>query len=188
MNTKVLSILLLALLSLSLTGCFAGRTSVMATQYASKPYDIYLNGNYICKMGDDSDCTIQTRGTSDGGVLEAYLDGQRVGAVAIHRSISFASILWMPLTYGLSLFVYKAYPDDIEIPIDIYALRSEHNSKSSFDESSVSVWDRPYNLPQKKAKKVESVPAETDEPIAVRGEDANYSEDTAPAPRTSVWD
>lgn len=186
MKTKVLSILLLASLSLSLTGCFAGRTSIVASQYTSTPYDIYFNGNLLCKMSDESDCTIQTRGISNSGILEAYLDGQRVGAVAIHRSISLASILWMPLTYGLSIFVYKAYPDEIEIPIDSYVMRSNFNSDTG---KPTSVWDRPYNPTKKKtAKSIESVPADTDEPRAVRGEDADYSESTAPAPKASVWD
>ena len=184
MKTKVLAILLLASLSLSLTGCFAGRSSIVASQYASTPYDIYFNGNLLCKMGDDYDCSLQTRGTSNGGILEAYLDGRRVGAVAIHRSISLASILWMPLTYGLSIFTYKAYPSEIEIPIDTYVMRSDFNNDNG---KPTSVWDRPYNSSQKKTvKSIES--ANTDEPQAVRGEDADYSEDTAPTPRTSVWD
>ena len=78
MKTKILSILLLAAVSVNLTGCFAGRSSIVASQYGSKPYDIYLNGNPICRLGSDEDCTVQTRGTRAGGQLEAYMDGQRV--------------------------------------------------------------------------------------------------------------
>lgn len=186
MKTKVLSILLLASLSFSLTGCFSGRTSIVASQYASTPYDIYFNGNLLCKMSDNYDCSIATRGISNSGILEAYLDGQRVGVVAIHRSISLASILWMPLTYGLSIFVYKAYPDEIEIPIDNYVMRSNYNSDTGKPKS---VWDRPFDSSKKTTEKsLGSVPADTDEPRAVRGEDADYSESTAPAPKASVWD
>lgn len=189
MNTKVISTLLLATVSLSLTGCFAGRTSVTASQYASRPYDIYLNGQPVCRMGSDEDCSFQTRGTRAGGMLEAYLDGQRVGAVEVHRSISAASILWIPLTYGMSLFLYKAYPDDIEIPIDTYVTRPSYSNNN---EQGGSVWDRPYsssNKVKKTVKQQESVmqPSEYEEPKAVRGEDAEFYDEAAPA-KKSVWD
>ena len=141
-------------------------------------------------MSSDDDCSFQTRGTRAGGILEAYLDGQRVGSIEIHRHFSFLSLLWGYPTFTLSFWLYKAYPDEIEIPIDSYVLRSGYNSDSN--EQAVSVWDRPFNSTTKKTKKkvkpVETVPEETDEPQAVRGEDTDHSEESAPAPRTSVWD
>ena len=193
MKTKVFQILTIATLSLGLTGCFSGRTSVVATQYASRPYDLYLNGNLVCKLGSDDDCTFQTRGTTAGGQLEAYLDGQSVGAIEVHRGISFASILWIPLTYGMSLFLYKAYPDEIEIPIDSYVLRSGYRSDNGDSFGSGSVWDRPYSSTKKvkkTVKQVETAPIDSDEPRAVRGQDATPEEpvNEESAPAKSVWD
>jgi hypothetical protein len=191
MKTKVLPTLLLATLSLGMTGCFSGRTSVVASHYASKPYDIYLNGYFVCKMGGDYDCSFQTRGTTAGGILEAYLDDQRVGSIEVHRSMSFLSLLWAIPTYTLSLWLYQAYPDEIEIPIDTYVKRPSNSSETS--ETSVSVWDRPYTLPQKTKKTVKPVetapePVETEEPKAVRGENAAPVETEEPASGKSVWD
>jgi hypothetical protein len=194
MKTRVLSILLLAFLSLSLTGCFSGRTSVIASQYASKPYDIYLNGNLVCRMGSDDDCTFQTRGTRAGGILEAYLDGQRVGSIEVHRSFSLLSLLWAYPTLSLSLWLYRAYPNEIEIPIDSYVLNSGYNNRSNSGEAAISVWDRPYKTTKKsqnkKAKQVETEPAEADEPQAVRGQDAEPTAEPSyeEAPAKSVWD
>lgn len=188
MMRKILTLSLIASVSLSMTGCFAGRSSVVASQYASKPYDIYLNGRQVCKMASDDDCSFQTRGTRAGGHLEAYLDGQRVGSINIHRSISFASILWAPFTYLSSIWLYQAYPDEIEIPIDTYLLRGGSNS-SDFDNGG-SVWDRPVNI-QKKTKKV-SAPEESVEeaaPTAVRnGDSENAYEEPAAPKKSSVWD
>ncbi|SIO01764.1 hypothetical protein SAMN05720758_1032 [Fibrobacter sp. UWB11] len=178
-------------MSLNLTGCFSGRTNVVATQYASRPYDIYLNGNLVCKMGNDDDCSFQTRGTRAGGILEAYLDGQRVGSIEVHRSMSFATLLWALPTYTLSLWLYQAYPDEIEIPIDTYVLRQDYKGNST---ESVSVWDRPYNTTkkaQKKVKQEETTPADVEEPKAVRGESAEPTEEPSyeeTAPAKSVWD
>lgn len=196
MKTKILPTLFLATLSLGLTGCFSGRTSVVATQYASEPYDLYLNGNLVCKLGSDDDCSFQTRGTRAGGVLEAYLNGHRVGSIQIHRTMSFASLLWAVPTYTLSLWLYQAYPDEIEIPIDSYVMKATYEDGNS-GESAVSVWDRPYMSSSKKAKntvtqeEAASVPVDTEEPRAVRGEDAEsnvepVSEESTPA--KSVWD
>ena len=188
MMRKILTLSLIASVSLSMTGCFAGRSSVVASQYASKPYDIYLNGRQVCKMASDDDCSFQTRGTRAGGHLEAYLDGQRVGSINIHRSISFASILWAPFTYLSSIWLYQAYPDEIEIRIDTYLLRGGSNS-SDFDNGG-SVWDRPVNI-QKKTKKV-SAPEESVEdaaPTAVRnGDSENAYEEPAAPKKSSVWD
>ena len=188
MKSKVISLLLLAAVSVNLTGCFAGRTSVVASQYASTPYDIYLNGKQVCKMGNDDDCSFQTRGTRAGGMLEAYLNGQRVGSTNIHREITMASILFAPFTYCLSIWLYKAYPDEIEIPIDTYLLRNGGNNEG-FDNGG-SVWDRPYNLP-KKSKKVEAPveePTEENAPATVRdGATEDSSDEPAPAQK-SVWD
>jgi hypothetical protein len=186
MKTKILSILLLAAVSVNLTGCFAGRSSIVASQYGSKPYDIYLNGNPICRLGSDEDCTVQTRGTRAGGQLEAYMDGQRVGSVNIHREVTFMSILFMPVTYCLSFWLYKAYPDEIEIPIDSYVLRTGNNN-SGFSNGG-SVWDRPYTSSKKVEKTVKPVES-VQEPTEVEStyEDSN-SEAEPTAVRKSVWD
>ena len=106
----------------------------------------------------------------------------------MHRSISFASILWAPFTYLSSIWLYQAYPDEIEIPIDTYLLRGGSNS-SDFDNGG-SVWDRPVNI-QKKTKKV-SAPEESVEdaaPTAVRnGDSENAYEEPAAPKKSSVWD
>ena len=182
MKARIVSILLLAAVSVNLTGCFAGRTKVIASQYASRPYDIYLDGKPVCRMGDDEDCTFQTRGTRAGGQLEAFLDGQRVGSIEVHRSMSFMSILFAPFTYTLSLWLYQAYPDEIEIPIDNYMMRYSTNNNN--ENSGISVWDRPYKV-TKKVKKPTPVEPKT-EPI----DDAPYIEtnDEPTAVQKSVWD
>ena len=184
MNTKFLSFLLLATASISLTGCFSGRTSVTASHYDSRPYDIYLNGRQICRMSSDDDCSFQTRGTRAGGQLEAYLDGQRVGSIEVHRSISIATLLWAIPTYTAALWLYQAYPDEIEIPIDTYLIRNNNNSSNG---ETTSVWDRPYNS-TKKAKKVEK-PVES-EAAPEQVDDAPYVEtnDEPTAVRKSIWD
>ena len=41
-----------------------------------------------------------------------------VGQDIVPREITAASVLWMPFTYFLSLFLYQAYPDEIVIPVD----------------------------------------------------------------------
>ena len=196
MIRKTASILLIASVSLSLTGCFAGRSSVTASRYATRPYDVYLNGNHVCKLGADDDCSFQTRGTRAGGVLEAQLDGRVVGSTNIHREITMLSILFSPVTYFTSIWLYRAYPDEIEIPIDPYLMRDSDNG----NKETVSVWDLPYSAKSsKKAVKSVETPTEesvteadksdltSDEPRAVRGEDAVPQEEPATVKR-SVWD
>ena len=74
-------------------------------------------------MSSEDDCSFQTRGTRAGGLLEAQLDGRVVGSTNIHREITMLSILFSPVTYLTSIWLYRAYPDEIEIPIDPYILR-----------------------------------------------------------------
>lgn len=137
-----------------------GRTTVRASHYSSKPYEIYLNGRQVCEMSSDDDCTFQTRGTRAGGELEAYLDGQKVGSIEIRRTISPLSILLAPFTDCLSLWLYRAYPDDIEIPIETYM--NEVNG------STTSVWDMPYK------------PANTEQDMSTAGEQSTGN--------GSIWD
>lgn len=196
MIRKTVSILLIASVSLSLTGCFSGRTSVTASRYATRPYDIYLNGKHICEMSSEDDCSFQTRGTRAGGLLEAQLDGRVIGSTNIHREITMLSILFSPVTFLTSIWLYRAYPDEIEIPIDPYILRDCDNG----NKETVSVWDLPYSAKNSKkaAKSVETSSdesvTETDksdltsqEPRAVRGEDAAPQEEPATV-KKSVWD
>ncbi len=51
-------------------------------------------------------------------LFEAQKGETVVGQDIVAREITFASVIWMPFTYCLSLFVYQAYPDEIVIPID----------------------------------------------------------------------
>jgi hypothetical protein len=190
MIRKVTSILLIASVSFCMTGCFSGRTSLTASHYASKPYDIYLNGYHVCKMGSDDDCSFQTRGTRAGGILEAQLDGQVVGSTNIHREITMLSILFTPVTYAMSIWLYRAYPDEIEIPIDPYIIKDIDNGSKN----TVSVWDRPYNVSTKSKKKAQSVEESIDEsaPQAVRdgataGTDVETGDEPTPV-KKSVWD
>ena len=41
-----------------------------------------------------------------------------VGSLPVRRSITLASILWMPFSYCISLFVYQAYDGDFMIYIN----------------------------------------------------------------------
>lgn len=195
MIRKLAIFFLIASASLNLTGCFSGRTSVVASQYSSKPYDIYLNGRQVCRMGGDEECTFQTRGTRAGGLLEAYLDGQRVGSINIHRTVSFATILWAIPTYGAALFLYKAYPDEIEIPIDTYVLRNGNNNygyskQRENNEYSGSVWDRPFTTKKTKKAEIPVSPTET-EVSPQETVESNVTEATSSEPfstKKSIWD
>ncbi len=146
MKSRVLSYLLIASASLSLTGCFWGQTHITASEYSSKPYEIYKDGEHICTMQSDNDCTISKHGAStSAGILEAYQDGQKVGTIRIKRQVTFSSLLWIPLTYGLSYWLYRAYPSNVEIPVyPLYKTNNNGNAGSSWDDplpTEKSVWD-----------------------------------------------
>lgn len=49
--------------------------------------------------------------------MEAVQGEEVVGTETVERSITLASILWMPFTYYTSIFLYRAYPDEIEINV-----------------------------------------------------------------------
>lgn len=147
-------------------------------------------------MSSDDDCSFQTRGTRAGGLLEARLNGRVVGSINIHREITMASILFSPFTYLTSIWLYKAYPDEIEIPIDPYIMRDNESG----NKETVSVWDLPYseNNSKKTVKPTETTTEESvketdesglssEEPHAVRGEDAVPQEEPGTVKR-SVWD
>jgi len=145
---KILTIFVVAIFSMSMTGCFSGRTNVVASSYSSEPYDIYLNGKLLCSLGDDEECTFQTRGTRAGGRLEARLNDQKVGSIRIHRSITPLTVLWT-FIFIPSIWLYQAYPDEIEIPIDKRDLQRAKMGKAEFGSSttSESVWDKPAATP-----------------------------------------
>ncbi len=117
---------------------------------------MYADDEYLCNTGRD--CYIQTRGGSNPKLLKAVDDGEVVGMHHIERSITMASILWAPFTYYTSLFVYKAYPDNIEIsiyPSMVERYSSGHGEKgapfktdnSDRGNSGGSVWEKPLLTP-----------------------------------------
>jgi len=177
---KIIHTLLLASATLTLSGCFTGQTSITASQYTSKPYQIYINGKQYCQMSSGNDCTIQTRGTYNEIYIEAFLDGEKVGDLRTSRHVTLASILWMPFTYWSSYWLYRAFPEDIEIQINDRALRE------TLPEGQVSVWDRPFNSKKLKKEKPIVLQDEDNENLATE-EDV---EDAAPTPvrKKSVWD
>lgn len=149
----VIHSLVLLITALSLTGCFFGRSKIVVSDGGN--YDIYANDQYVCST-KKSDCSLQQRGTSDPVRLEAVKDGTVYGETTTSRSITVASILWAPFTYYSSLFLYKAYPDEIYIyvgdrdrhkegGVERYKnsdgeWKTEENTSGS---SSGSVWDKP---------------------------------------------
>ena len=165
---KIIPILLMASATLMMTGCFTGQSSIVASSYSGAPYEIYANGKHICTMNSDNSCSIKTRGASDPIYFEAFKDGNLVGSIRASRHVTPASILWVPFTYATSFWLYRAFPDELEIPIDKQALRN--NSP----DDGISVWDKPYNSKKQEAE------LETEENV----------EDTAPTPvrKKSVWD
>lgn len=111
--------LTLSLVVLFLTGCWSGTTYVYTSNGAS--YDIYkvndTERQLVCLRGEP--CKLRTRGTPDQALLQAVDENNNVvGSLPIRRSITLASILWMPFSYCVSLFVYQAYDDDFMIYIN----------------------------------------------------------------------
>lgn len=103
------------LLVLPLTGCFFGRSKIVVSDGGN--YDVYANDEYICSTRND-DCSLPQRGGTAPVHLQAVKDGVVAGETDASRSITAASILWAPFTYYTSLFIYKAYPDEIYIYVD----------------------------------------------------------------------
>ena len=141
-----------AFVAATLSGCYFGRSTIRAADGGN--YDIYADGRYICSTGDE--CSISTRGAMGKTLFEAQKGETVVGQDIVSREITLATVLWMPFTYCLSLFIYQAYPDEIVIPVDQSVLpvtqgnpwRSESSpqpaaSSGSSNASGSSVWDRP---------------------------------------------
>ena len=131
--------------SLSLCGCFAGRTKIAAAD--GRSYEVYGNGALLCESSQD--CKITQRGSPHTIDLELVKNGKIVGSKSIRREMTTASVLWGFCTYFASLYLYQAYPDEVFIPIN-YREYSEADSpsvqKSSWDTSLLSeresVWDK----------------------------------------------
>lgn len=148
---RIFRVATLALVTALLSGCYFGRSAIRTSDGGS--YDIYADGRYICST--DEDCSITTRGGIGKTVFEAQRGDVVVGQNIVSREITFASVIWMPFTYCLSLFVYQAYPDEIVIPVNQDKVPLTSNSwqaestpvpSSSSGTTSTtggSVWDKP---------------------------------------------
>ena len=178
---KIIPILLMASASLMMTGCFTGQSSISASNYSGAPYEIYANGKHICTMRSGNDCSIGTRGSSDPIYIEAFKDGTVVGSIRISRHVTPASILWVPFTYASSFWLYRAFPDDIEIPIDRNAL------KANSPDDGISVWDKPYHPKKKDTEKPVVLQAEDNEDLTTE-ENVEEAEPTPVRKKKSVWD
>ena len=130
-----------------LSGCYFGRSSIRTSDGGT--YDIYNNGRYICST--DGDCSVTTRGAFGSTIFEAQKNGTTVGERSISRDITLASVLWMPFTYCLSIFIYQAYPDEIVIPVDAGKIprsegspwRESEQETPASGNAGGSVWERP---------------------------------------------
>lgn len=111
---RIYRVATLALVTALLSGCYFGRTTIRTTD--DGVYDIYADGRYLCST--DEVCSIKTRGAMGKTLFEAQKGETVVGQDIVPREITAASVLWMPFTYFLSLFLYQAYPDEIVIPVD----------------------------------------------------------------------
>ena len=128
-----------------LSGCYFGRSTIRTSDGGN--YDIYADGRYVCST--DGDCSITTRGAMGKTLFEAQKGETVAGQDIVSREITLASVLWMPFTYCLSLFIYQAYPDEIVIPINRDYVPSQGNAWQSDKQNPASnnaggsVWDRP---------------------------------------------
>lgn len=140
---------------LSLTGCYFGKSKIVVSDGGT--YDIYANEEFVCTTRV-SDCGLTTRGSTSPVQLQAVKNGRVMGVAYASRSITAASILWGPFTYWTSIFIYKAYPDEIFIYVgDKDGIRDadghfssgrsswigEGASTGSDGGSDGSVWDKP---------------------------------------------
>ena len=134
--------MLVAFSAAMLSGCYFGRSTIRAS-----------DGRYVCST--DEDCSIGTRGAMGKTLFEAQKGETVVGQDIVAREITFASVIWMPFTYCLSLFVYQAYPDEIVIPVDQDKVPLAGNSwqaesspvpsasSKTTNTTGGSVWDKP---------------------------------------------
>lgn len=87
-------------------------------------------------------------------MFEAQKGETVVGQEVVSRDVTAATVLWMPFTYFLSIFLYQAYPDEIVIPVDpnMAPAGSSWGVQSATDPSATSettnatggsVWDKP---------------------------------------------
>lgn len=145
------------LLVLPLTGCFFGRSKIVVSDGGN--YDVYANDEYICSTRND-DCSLPQRGATAPVHLQAVKNGVVAGETDASRSITVASILWAPFTYYTSLFIYKAYPDEIYIYVSDGDRNQEDpakryyreepgwdSKKSTSGSNSGSVWEKPLLAP-----------------------------------------
>ena len=148
---RICRITLVAFTAAMLSGCYFGRSTIRASDGGN--YDIYADGVYLCST--DEDCSVTTRGAFGNTLFEAQKGETVAGQRSVSRDVTFASVIWMPFTYCLSLFIYQAYPDEIVIPIDQdrvpvvqgSAWQTDSSpsaaSSGSSNASGGSVWDRP---------------------------------------------
>lgn len=143
--SRICGIMLVALVATMLSGCYFGRSTIRTTDGGT--YDIYADGRYLCST--DEDCSISTRGGMGKTLFEAQKGDHVVGQDIVSREITAATVLWMPFTYCLSLFLYQAYPDEIVIPVESGSAplmqESWQSESSGTPAPSVggSVWDKP---------------------------------------------
>lgn len=140
---RMCRIMVAVMFTAMLAGCYFGRSTIRASDGGT--YDVYADGRYICST--DEECSVTTRGAWGKVLFEAQKGSHVVGHDIVSREITAASVLWMPFTYFLSLFVYQAYPDEIVIPIDSSAIPVQQPTwqSESSENSSVggSVWEKP---------------------------------------------
>ncbi|PWJ67405.1 hypothetical protein SAMN05720473_101276 [Fibrobacter sp. UWB15] len=148
---RIFRIATLAMVTALLSGCYFGRSAIRTSDGGN--YDIYADGRYICST--DGDCSITTRGGMGKTLFEAQRGDVVVGQDIVSREITFASVIWMPFTYCLSLFIYQAYPDEIVIPVNqdkvpqtVYSWQQEptpvpSSSSGTTSTTGGSVWDKP---------------------------------------------
>lgn len=136
-------------MALPLTGCYFGRSKIVVSDGGS--YEIYANESYVCSTSN-SDCSLTKRGGSGEVQLRAVKNGEVAGETYVSRSITAASVIWAPFTYYTSLFIYKAYPDEIYIYVgdrERYNLSTENGGPSIWRDTEHSqsnegsVWDKP---------------------------------------------
>lgn len=111
---RIAAITIISVAAFSLSGCYLSRTHLHTTD--GKSYEIYGNGVLLCE--DSQDCSIAQCGTPYIMELEAVKNGTVVGKKTIRRHITAESVLWGFATYFTSLYLYQAYPKNVNIPID----------------------------------------------------------------------
>ena len=137
---RISRIVLVALATATLFGCYFGRTAVRASDGGS--YDIYADGRYICST--DEECSVTTRGAMGKTLFEAQKGETVVGQDIVSREVTFASVVWMPFTYFLSLIPV----DQEKVPLAGNTWQPESSpvpSSSSGTSATTggSVWDKP---------------------------------------------